>query len=239
MLVNRNIWASAAEQFQMIRNILFILISCLIANIAQAQQLPPCTTGQTTCTNDTTNSEGIVAAITDTVTGTRVFNLWNEQCESVYAEAASTTGHILPGNTGRVPMCLAIAAGHIPNPTLLSIIMNPTLQSEILGCKIQGQAAGCLVDADVNFGIAAALAVTETAATTTATQATVGANTLTVADAAGIVRGQSVFAAGVPPGTTVHYISGTTIYLSAVTTAALSSTPVAFVLDTGLPTRAW
>lgn len=276
-------------------------VLCFLAPAAWAQALTPCTTGQTTCDNDTLNAKGVTAALTETnPTGTRIFNLWNEQCESVYAEAATTTGHVY-----RVNMCLAIAAGHIPNATLLSIIMDSTLQSEILGCTVSGQAAGCLVDADVNFGIAAALAVTETAAATTATQATVGANTLVVSGASftgsisgttltvsavssgtlavgnsvgggsvspgtavtalgtgtggtgtytvnlsqtvssasltasPVVRGQSVYAAGVPPGAVVTYVSGTTVYLSLVTTAALSSTPVAFILDTGLPTRAW
>jgi hypothetical protein len=139
-------------------------------------------------------------------------------------------------------MCYAIAAGHLTNSQLIQLILglSPVVQTEILTC--QGGAppfGGCLVDADANTAIVMALAVKETAATTTATQATVGASTLAVASATGIVRGQSVFAAGVPPGTTVTFVSGTTVYISAVTTAALSATPIAFVLDTGLPTRSW
>jgi hypothetical protein len=139
-------------------------------------------------------------------------------------------------------MCYAIAAGHLSNSQLVQLVLSlsPVVQTQILTC--QGQAppfGGCLVDADANVAIAAALAVKETAATTTATQATVGAGALTVASATGIVRGQTVFAAGVPPGTTVSFVNGTTVYISAPTNAALSSTPIAFVLDTGLPTRAW
>jgi hypothetical protein len=139
-------------------------------------------------------------------------------------------------------MCYAIAAGHVPNPLLLSLVLglSPVVQTEILTC--QGASppfGGCLVDADVNTAIVLALTVKETAAATTATQATVGASTLAVASGTGIVRGQNVYAAGVLPGTTVTYVNGTTVYLSAATTAALSATPIAFVLDTGLPTRAW
>jgi hypothetical protein len=141
-------------------------------------------------------------------------------------------------------MCYAIAAGHLTNPQLIQLVLglSPVVQTEILTC--QGAAppfGGCLVDADVNAAIVLALAVKETAAATTATQATVGASTLVVASATGIVRGQSVFAAGVPPGTTVTFVnsSTSTVYISAPTNAALSATPIAFVLDTGLPTRSW
>jgi hypothetical protein len=140
-------------------------------------------------------------------------------------------------------MCYAIAAGHLSNPLLLSLVLglSPVVQTEILTC--QGGAppfGGCLVDADVNSAIVLALTVKETAPTpTTATQTTVGSGALTVASATGIVRGQTVFAAGVPPGTTVTFVNGTTVYISAPTTASLSATPIAFVLDTGLPTRSW
>jgi hypothetical protein len=139
-------------------------------------------------------------------------------------------------------MCYAIAAGHLTTSQLIQLVLSfsPTVQTEILTC--QGTAppfGGCLVDADANAAIVLALTVKETAASTTANQATIGASTLAVANATGIVRGQTVFAAGVPPGATVTFVSGTTVYISAPTTAALSATPVAFVLDTGLPTRSW
>jgi hypothetical protein len=134
---------------------------------------------------------------------------------------------------------LAIVAGHIPNPALVALTLSPVVQTQILTC--QGAAppfGGCMIDADVNTAIGAALTVTELSAATTATA---GATTdvLAVASATGIARGQNVYAAGVPPGTTVTFVSGTTVYISTVTTAALSATPIAFVLDTGLPTRSW
>jgi hypothetical protein len=139
-------------------------------------------------------------------------------------------------------MCYAIAAGHVPNPLLLSLVLglSPVVQTEILTC--QGGAppfGGCLVDADVNTAILLALTVKETAPTPTTATAGVNTAALTVASATGIVRGSNVFAAGVPPGTTVTFVNGTTVYISAMTTAALSATPIAFVLDTGLPTRNW
>jgi hypothetical protein len=67
------------------------------------------------------------------------------------------------------------------------------------------------------------------AATTTATQATVGASTIVVASATNIALGQVVIAVGIASGTQVTGISGTTISISQPTTAALSSTAVNFV----------
>jgi len=51
------------------------------------------------------------------------------------------------------------------------------------------------------------------------------------------VIGSSGFSGGVPARTTVAYVTGTTVYLTANLTAALSSTPIALTLFTGLPTR--
>lgn len=102
---------------------------------------------------------------------------------------------------------------------------------------------------------AAYVSLTTAAATTTATQATVGSYTIVVASNAGIVVGQNVLGVGIADGvaipagylqyvnavqtTTVLAISGTTITLSNPTTAALSGTTVNFVaclpLGTGLP----
>lgn len=83
------------------------------------------------------------------------------------------------------------------------------------------------------------------AASTTATQATVGVSTIVVASASSIAVGQVVIGAGIAGGpvipagylqypngvqrTTVVAINGTTITLSAPITAALSSTSVVFV----------
>jgi hypothetical protein len=63
---------------------------------------------------------------------------------------------------------------------------------------------------------------------TTATQATVGATTIVVASATGIVIGMFVEGAGIAANTTVTGISGTTITISLGTTAALSTTAVSF-----------
>lgn len=92
---------------------------------------------------------------------------------------------------------------------------------------------------------AAYIALTTAAKSTTATQATVGANTIVVADATSIAVGQLVLGVGIASGggipagylsypngvptTTVTGVSGTTITLSAPITAALSSTAVVFV----------
>lgn len=216
--------------------IAFLLFVLLSTGRAEAAQLTACTSGASSCTNDTTNNQGLVTAVSDPIVGARIYDLWIIQCNGVYAEAASTIGH-----QSRVNMCQAIAAGRIPNSTLVSLILSPAVQTQILQCQNASfsPAGGCMVDADVNLAIGAALTVTEAAATTTATQATVGAATLALASATGVVRGQSVFAAGVPPGTTVTYVNGTTIYLSSGITAALSATPIAFVMDTGLATRGW
>lgn len=55
-----------------------------------------------------------------------------------------------------------------------------------------------------------------------------GSTSLVVASATGIQIGQSVEGAGIQPGTLVTAVSGTTITLSPVTTAALSTTTVSF-----------
>lgn len=219
---------------------LLLLAIFLLPLPAGAAQLPACASNAASCANDTTNAQGLVVATGDFNVGARIFNLWNTNCNSVYAEATTQAGHMY-----RVNMCLAITAGHIPNATLVTMVLgiNSNVDTEILACQGPPSnnyqpAGGCMVDVDVNQAIATALAVTETTASTTATGAT-GSGTLTVASATGIVRGQSVYAAGVAPGATVAYVTGTTVYLSIPTTAALSSTPIAFVLDTGLPTRQW
>jgi hypothetical protein len=192
------------------------------------------------CSADVTNGQGLANAVEDFLLGQHILTLWNTQCSVVYGE--DPTNPALIGHTYRLNMCYAIAAGHLTNPQLLQLVLglSPVVQTEILTC--QGAAppfGGCLVDADVNSAIVLALTVKETASTPTTASAGANTDALTVASATGIVRGSNVFAAGVPPGTTVTFVNGTTVYISAVTTAALSATPVAFVLDTGLPTRAW
>lgn len=57
-----------------------------------------------------------------------------------------------------------------------------------------------------------------------------GSNSLTVASATGINVGDFVVGEGIAPGTTVSAISGTTITLSGVVGAALSTDPVAFYI---------
>ena len=190
--------------------------------------LTACIPGATNCTNDTTNDAALVALTLDTAIGARIHNLWNAQCANIYAEASSSIGHVF-----RVAKCQAIARGAVPDSALVSLVLSSTVQTQALSC--QPPVGGCIVDADVNTAIGAILTINEASASTTATAAS-GANAVTVASPTGIVRGQNVYAAGVPPGTTVVFVSGTTIYLSAVTSAALSATPIAFVLDTGWPT---
>lgn len=68
--------------------------------------------------------------------------------------------------------------------------------------------------------------------TTTATQASVGAYTIVVASATGILVGQGVVSVGyIPVGAFVTAVSGTTITISLPITAAMSSTSVTFGTD--------
>lgn len=228
----------------MIRAKFLILAALLIGSLfaPRTEAAPPsgCPPQAQGCSADITNGQGLANAANDFLLGQHIFTLWNTQCNVVYNE--DPTNPALVGHTYRLNMCYAIAAGHLTNPQLIQLVLglSPVVQTEILTCQgVAPPFGGCLVDADVNTAIVLALTVKETAAATTATQATVGASTLAVASGTGIVRGQNVYAAGVSPGTTVTYVNGTTVYLSTVTTAALSATPIAFVLDTGLPTRAW
>jgi hypothetical protein len=67
-----------------------------------------------------------------------------------------------------------------------------------------------------------------TVVATTASQATIGQTTITVASATGIVIGQSVEGFGIAANTLVTGISGTTITISLPTTGVLSTTNVTF-----------
>jgi hypothetical protein len=70
------------------------------------------------------------------------------------------------------------------------------------------------------------------AATTTATQASVGSYTVVVASAAGIAVGQGVASTGyIPTGAFVTSVSGTTIGISLPTIAAMSTTAITFGTD--------
>ena len=80
------------------------------------------------------------------------------------------------------------------------------------------------------------VALSTAVATTTATQATVGALTIVVVVGTSIAIGQLVVAAGVPSGAFVTSVNGTTIGISQGTTAALSATAVNFVAQVTLST---
>lgn len=219
----------------MLKAILAALLLAASLGRADATALTACQPGVTDCSNDTTNAAIINAAINDTATQNRVWNLWNGQCQNIYSEAGST-----PGHTYRVNFCQSIAAVHVPMTTLVSAIMNPTVQSEVLGASVYPPYAGNMVDADVNTAIDGALTVNTATAQTTATQTTVGSNNVAVASATGIFAGQQVSCPGCPNNAVVTFVSGTTVVLSGVTTASIpASTPILFYLYTGLPTRAW
>ena len=81
--------------------------------------------------------------------------------------------------------------------------------------------------ADIGAGFASRSEVTGTNTTGTISS---GSNSLTVASATGINVGDFVVGEGIAPGTTVSAISGTTITLSGVVGAALSTDPVAFYI---------
>jgi len=74
------------------------------------------------------------------------------------------------------------------------------------------------------------LTSTATAATTTtAANVAIGANIIPITSASGVVVGQIVSATGIPAGAYVQQINGTTIVISAFTTAAITSgTSIAF-----------
>lgn len=82
--------------------------------------------------------------------------------------------------------------------------------------------------ADIGAGFASRSEVTGTNTTGSISS---GSNSLTVASATGINVGDFVVGEGIAPGTTVSAISGTTITLSGVVGAALSTDPVAFYIS--------
>lgn len=221
------------------RTLFLALALALWAATSHAAALTACTTGQTTCSNDTTNDALIVSAINDPVVQQRVWNLWNQQCAFIFSEATSTAGHNYRNN-----FCLAIAAGKVPLSLLVSSVMDSTVVGEVLAGSQPGptpgggQAAGNMVDVDVNTAIDTVLTVGVSAANTTAT-ASSGSEALTVASATGVFAGQSAVCAGCAAGAQVAAVNGTTVYLTAPVTAALSATPINFTFASGLPTRSW
>lgn len=83
-------------------------------------------------------------------------------------------------------------------------------------------------------GIVGGLEAAAESAATTAT-ATSGSNSLTVASAAGIVVGSLVSGVGIPANAAVTAVSGTTVTISANTTAALTAGAVTFSNTFPLP----
>ena len=65
----------------------------------------------------------------------------------------------------------------------------------------------------------------------TGTQATVGSTTIVVSAATNLARGMGISGTGIPAGTYITNITGTTVSISAPTTAALSSTALTFTLN--------
>ena len=188
--------------------------------------LAACGAGSLTCSNDTTNQGLLRLAIVDPATQQRVLYLWLQQCQFIYSETATTAGH-----AQRVIYCQKIADGLVSPAQMVALIMNSTVSSQILNGT---PPAGNMVDADVNSAIGAAMTATVSggsagsAVSPTATAAS-GSQTLTVSSGSGIVVGQQVIGAGIPVGTSVIFVSGTTVYLNTATTAALSATPVTFI----------
>tara|TARA_Y100001973_G_C5184444_1_gene326900 strand:- start:227 stop:1057 length:831 start_codon:yes stop_codon:yes gene_type:complete len=82
--------------------------------------------------------------------------------------------------------------------------------------------------ADIGAGFASRAEVTGINTTGTISS---GSNSLTVSSATGINVGDFVVGEGIAPGTTVSAISGTTVTLSGVVGAALSTDPVAFYIS--------
>jgi len=100
-------------------------------------------------------------------------------------------------------------------------IGNAIIYGELYGAALQASA-----NSSPTFSIRSLVSGTQAAATTATFSS--GANTITVAVATNIANGQAVVGTGIAPGTTVSGVSGTTITLSANTTALGSSTPVTF-----------
>ena len=215
---------------------ILLLVSAIFATSGHAAQLTACVAGVTNCSADTTNDQLIFSAINDSATQTRVWNLWNGQCNNIYSEAVTTTGH-----SYRVNFCQSIADSppgaapgtqRVPPAFLVSVVMDSTVVSEVLAGASPGAAAGNMVDADVNTAIDAALTVDSggaVSAVATTITGTSGNNFFTVGSATGITAGQGISAAGVPNGATVLYVSGTTVYMNQALTSSPSGAAVVFL----------
>ena len=118
------------------------------------------------------------------------------------------------------------------SPVITTTDLTDLLKIDV-GMKIRGTGipAGAVVTAINNTTSPYTLTISTPGGVTTATPdgtATSGSTSLTVSNANSIVAGLYVAGAGIPANTTVVSLSGTTVTLSAPTTAALATTPLFF-----------
>jgi len=102
-------------------------------------------------------------------------------------------------------------------------IQFPSLRKNVTGTV---NSANPYLSAPADYLSTYSLAVYSSASTTAT--GTAGLNTITVASASGIAIGQNVTGSGIGAGAIVVSISGTTVTLSVVNKANLSSTSVSF-----------
>ena len=115
-----------------------------------------CTTGQTTCVNDSTNERNLVVVQTDPAVQRRIYLLFMGQCQNIYSELTSVNGH-----ANRVTFCQSIAAQKVPWDMLVAAVLSasPTVTSQAL-CTQGTTNDGCMVDVDINTAIGSVMTVT-------------------------------------------------------------------------------
>jgi len=137
---------------------------------------------------------------------------------------------VLVGTAGSLNLTSYTTTGG--SPVITTTDLTDLLKFDV-GMKIRGTGipAGAIVTAINSTTVPYSLTISTPGGVTTATPdgtATSGSTSLTVSNAGSIVAGLYVVGAGIPANTTVVSLSGTTVTLSAPTTAALATTPLFF-----------
>jgi hypothetical protein len=155
--------------------------------------------------------------VDDTGTVNNSAQTWNQVITSISDNGSGNVrlNHANPGDTSRFHSTPGNAGTVAADFHVFVIYV-----SDASG-PVEGQFIGYGTNASTYVDIA-------TPVNSTTGTASSGSTALTVADGTGLATGQIVVGAGIAGGTTISAVSGTSVTLSAVTTAALSSTPVIF-----------
>lgn len=149
---------------------------------------------------------------------------------------SQTKAQLIAGNSDQTIAASTVTATNIKNPSSVSnnIVLSSngaaTINS-ISTTNLKNPSAAnnnVVLNSDGSIGGTFLASTSDVGGIYTTGSITSGTPTLTVASATGITSGMHVVGQGISPGTTVNNVVGTTITLSANSSATFSSAPVSF-----------